>query len=35
MINLNQSDVSRHALNDEFTDLKNRLVNFSSKKHHG
>ena len=33
---INQSDLSRHgghsALNDEFIDMKNRRVNFSSKK---
>ena len=33
---INQSDLSRHgghsALNDEFIDIKNRRVNFSSKK---
>ena len=33
---MNQSDLSRHgghsALNDEFIDMKNRRVNFSSKK---
>ena len=30
---INQSDLSRHGcMNEEFTDLKNRVVNFSSKK---